>query len=139
MEEKIRILITKPGLDTHERGAKLISRTLIEAGMEVIYMAQTNLTIAQIISGAIEEDVNLIGLSILSGAHLTICRHIMDELKKRNIDDMPVIVGGVIPKNDVQKLKEIGIREVFGPGTPTETVVEYVKQTVKGSMRRSSK
>lgn len=136
MEEKLRILIAKPGLDTHERGAKLISRTLIEAGMEVIYMAQTNLTIAQIISCAIEEDVNLIGLSILSGAHLSICCHIMDELKKRTINDMPVIVGGVIPKHDVPKLKEMGIREVFGPGTPTETVVEYVKQTVKGSRRR---
>ena len=136
MEEKLRILIAKPGLDTHERGAKLISRTLIEAGMEVIYMAQTNLTIAQIISCAIEEDVNLIGLSILSGAHLSICCHITDELKKRTINDMPVIVGGVIPKHDVPKLKQMGIREVFGPGTPTDTVVEYVKQTVKGSRRR---
>jgi methylmalonyl-CoA mutase C-terminal domain/subunit len=127
MEEKLRILIAKPGLDTHERGAKLISRTLIEAGMEVIYMAQINLTITQIISCAIEEDVNLIGLSILSGAHLSICRNIIDEMKKKNIDDMPVIVGGVIPKQDIPKLKEIGIRGVFGPGTPTETVVEYVK------------
>lgn len=136
MEEKLRILIAKPGLDTHERGAKLISRTLMEAGMEVIYMAQTNLTIGQIISCAIEEDVNLIGLSILSGAHLTICCNIMDELKKRNIDDMPVIVGGVIPKHDIPKLKEMGVREVFGSGTSTETIVEYVKQTVKGSRRR---
>ncbi|MEW6614310.1 MAG: cobalamin-dependent protein [Thermodesulfobacteriota bacterium] len=127
MEEKLRILIAKPGLDTHERGAKIISRTLIEAGMEVIYMAQINLTIPQIISCAIEEDVNLIGLSILSGAHLSICRNIIDEMKKRNIDDMPVIVGGVIPRHDVPKLKEMGIREVFGPGIPTETVVEYVK------------
>jgi methylmalonyl-CoA mutase C-terminal domain/subunit len=136
MEEKLRILIAKPGLDTHERGAKLISRTLIEAGMEVIYMAQTNLTIGQIISCAIEEDVNLIGLSILSGAHLTICCNIMDELKKRNIDDMPVIVGGVIPKHDIPKLKEMGVREVFGPGTPTDNVVEYVKQTVRGNRQR---
>ena len=131
MAEKLRILIAKPGLDTHERGAKLISRTLIEAGMEVIYMAQTDLTIGQIVSSAVEEDVNLIGLSILSGAHLTICSQIMDEMKKRKIDDMPVIVGGVIPKHDVPRLKEMGIREVFGPGTRTETITEYVEQSVK--------
>jgi methylmalonyl-CoA mutase C-terminal domain/subunit len=122
-----RVLIAKPGLDGHDRGAKVIARALRDAGFEVIYtgIRQTPEMIAE---AALQEDVDAIGLSILSGAHMTLFPRIMDELKKRGLDDVLVWAGGIIPDADVPKLKELGIQAVFGPGSPTTDTVEFLRQ-----------
>jgi methylmalonyl-CoA mutase, C-terminal domain len=122
----MRVLIAKPGLDGHDRGAKVIARALRDAGFEVIYtgIRQTPEMIAE---AALQEDVDAIGLSILSGAHLTLFPKIMAELEAREMDDVVVWAGGIIPEEDVASLKELGIRAVFGPGSPTTETIEFLR------------
>ncbi|KYO67617.1 cobalamin B12-binding domain-containing protein [Thermovenabulum gondwanense] len=132
MEETrtIRVLIAKPGLDGHDRGAKVIARALRDAGMEVIYTGLRQ-TPEQIVEAAIQEDVDVIGLSILSGAHNVLFPRIMELLKEKGAEDILVIGGGVIPHDDIPYLKQCGIAEVFTPGTPISTIVEFIKNNVK--------
>ncbi|MBX5326289.1 MAG: cobalamin B12-binding domain-containing protein [Candidatus Bathyarchaeia archaeon] len=129
-ERKIRVLIAKPGLDSHDRGAKIVARALRDAGMEVIYTGLRQ-TPEQIVETALQEDVDVIGLSILSGAHTTLFPRIMELIKEKGLNDVLVFAGGIIPEEDVPEMKKIGIKEIFGPGTPTETLVKYVKENVK--------
>jgi methylmalonyl-CoA mutase C-terminal domain/subunit len=126
----IRVLVAKPGLDGHDRGAKVIARALRDSGMEVIYtgIRQSPQMIAQ---AAAQEDVDVIGMSILSGAHLEILPEIMDLLRDQGMDDVIVVVGGIIPEVDRQPLKDLGISEVFGPGTTTGSIVEFIHERVK--------
>ena len=124
-KRKIRVLIAKPGLDSHDRGAKVVARALRDAGMEVIYTGLRQ-TPQQIAETALQEDVDVIGLSILSGAHKTLFPRIMELLKKEGLTDVMVFAGGIIPEEDVQEMKKLGIKEIFGPGTPTETIIKYV-------------
>lgn len=126
MDKKIRVLIAKPGLDGHDRGAKIIARALRDAGMEVIYtgLRQTPEMIAE---AALQEDVDAVGLSILSGAHLTLLPRVVEQLKAKGLDDVMVFAGGIIPDEDVEPLKQAGVRAVFGPGTNTDYVVEYIR------------
>jgi len=128
-EKKIRVLVAKPGLDSHDRGAKVVARALRDAGMEVIYTGLRQ-TPEQIAETALQEDVDVIGLSILSGAHNTLFPKTMQLLKKKGLADVVVFAGGIIPEEDVPRLKKIGIREVFGPGTTTSTLVQFVKKSV---------
>jgi len=122
----MRVLIAKPGLDGHDRGAKVIARALRDAGFEVIYtgIRQTPEMIAE---AALQEDVDAIGLSILSGAHMTLFPRILEELRKRGLDDVVVWAGGIIPEPDIPKLKEMGIRAVFGPGSPTTATIDFLR------------
>ena len=126
MEKRIRILVAKPGLDGHDRGAKVVAQALRDAGMEVIYTG-LHQTIDQITNTAIQEAVDVIGLSIMSGAHLPICENLMKEMKKKKIDDMMVVVGGVIPKRDIPKLQKIGIEGIFPGGTPFDESIQWIK------------
>ena len=123
---KIRVLVAKPGLDGHDRGAKVVAQALKEAGMEVIYTG-LHQTIDQIIQTALQEDVDVIGLSILSGAHLPICEELLKKMKEKGMEDVKVAVGGVIPNRDVEKLKALGVDAVFPGGTPFDTIVEGIK------------
>ncbi len=129
-ERKIRVLIAKPGLDSHDRGAKIVARALRDAGMEVIYTGLRQ-TPEQIVETSLQEDVDVIGLSILSGAHTTLFPNIMKLLKEQGMDDVLVFAGGIIPQEDVAALKKIGIKEIFGPGTPTTVLVKFVQENVK--------
>ena len=124
-EKKIRVLIAKPGLDSHDRGAKVVARALRDAGMEVIYTGLRQ-TPEQIAETALQEDVDVVGLSILSGAHRTLFPRIMRLLKEKGLNDVIVFAGGIIPEEDVPDLKKLGIEEIFGPGTTTETIIQYV-------------
>src|ERR671932_1785168 len=126
----VRVLIAKPGLDGHDRGAKVIARALRDAGFEVIYtgIRQTPEMIAE---AALQEDADAIGLSILSGAHMTLFPRIMDELNKRGLDDVLVWAGGIIPDADIPRLKEIGIQAVFGPGSPTTETIEFLRRATQ--------
>ena len=126
----IRVLVAKPGLDGHDRGAKVIARALRDAGMEVIYTGLRQ-TPEMIVNAAIQEDVQCIGLSILSGAHNAIVPRVMALLKERAIDDILVVLGGTIPEQDIASLKELGVAAVFGPGTSLETTVEFIRQNVR--------
>ncbi len=126
---KIRVLIAKPGLDSHDRGAKVVARALRDAGMEVIYTGLRQ-TPEQIAETALQEDVDVIGLSILSGAHNTLFPRIMELLKKKGLTDMMVFAGGIIPQEDVPTMKRLGIKEIFGPGTPTKEIVEFVFENI---------
>ena len=128
-EQKIRVLIAKPGLDGHDRGAKIIARALRDAGMEVIYTGLRQ-TPEQIVSAAIQEDVDAIGLSILSGAHNVLFPEIMRLLKEEGGDDIIVFAGGIIPEKDIATLKNLGIREIFLPGTPTSAAVNAIRTAV---------
>lgn len=125
----IRVLIAKPGLDGHDRGAKVIARALRDAGMEVIYTGLRQ-TPEQIVSAAIQEDVDVVAMSILSGAHNHLLPRVVELLKQEGADDMLVLGGGVIPDEDIPGLKEAGIREIFTPGTPTTTVIDYINENV---------
>jgi len=127
---KIRVLIAKPGLDSHDRGAKIVARALRDAGMEVIYTGLRQ-TPEQIVETTLQEDVDVVGLSILSGAHTTLFPKIMGLLKEKGMDDVLVFAGGIIPQEDVPALKKIGIKEIFGPGTPTTVLIEFVKENTK--------
>jgi len=129
-EKKIRVLVAKPGLDSHDRGAKIVARAFRDAGMEVIYTGLRQ-TPEQIVETALQEDVDVIALSILSGAHMTLFPKIMELVKKRKLDDVLVFAGGIIPDEDVPPLKKIGIAEVFGPGTPTDTLVKFVRENLQ--------
>ncbi len=126
---KIRVLVAKPGLDSHDRGAKVVARALRDAGMEVIYTGLRQ-TPEQIVETALQEDVNVIGLSILSGAHKTLFPRIMKLLKQKGLTDVIVFAGGIIPEEDVPEMKKIGIKEIFGPGTPTDKIVQYVFESI---------
>ncbi len=126
---KIRVLIAKPGLDSHDRGAKVVARALRDAGMEVIYTGLRQ-TPEQIVETALQEDVDVIGLSILSGAHKTIFPRIMELLKQQGLTDVMIFAGGIIPEEDITELKKLGIKEIFGPGTPTGTIIQYVLENV---------
>jgi methylmalonyl-CoA mutase C-terminal domain/subunit len=128
-EQKIRVLIAKPGLDSHDRGAKIVARALRDAGMEVIYTGLRQ-TPEQIVETALQEDVDVIGLSILSGAHSTLFPRIMGLIRKKGLSDVMVFAGGIIPQEDIAGMKKLGIKEIFGPGTPTETLVKFVRENV---------
>ena len=127
--KKIRVLIAKPGLDGHDRGAKVIARALRDSGMEVIYTGLRQ-TPEMIASAALQEDVDVVGLSILSGAHNTLCARLMDLLHAEKMDDVTVLIGGIIPEADIAELKKIGIAEVFLPGTTTQAIVDFIRQRV---------
>lgn len=127
--KKIRVLIAKPGLDGHDRGAKVVARALRDAGMEVIYTGLRQ-TPEQIVETAIQEDVDVIGLSILSGAHTHLFPKIMELLKENNIEDIVVMGGGVIPEEDIPELKKVGISEIFTSGTDTRDIIKFIKEKV---------
>ncbi len=129
-EHKIRVLIAKPGLDGHDRGAKVVARALRDAGFEVIYTGLRQ-TPEQVAETALQEDVDVVGLSILSGAHMRIFPEIMKLLKEREMDEVLVIAGGIIPEDDVKPLKKLGIKAIFGPGTPTGEIVEFIRKQTK--------
>ena len=133
MERKIRVLIAKPGLDGHTRGALIVAEALRDAGMEVIYTG-LHQTPEQIVSAAIQEDVDAVGISLLSGAHMTLFPKILTLLRKGGGDNVVVFGGGIIPKEDVQLLKDKGIAEIFGPGTPTQKIIEWIENTFKPSL-----
>ena len=127
---KIRVLVAKPGLDGHDRGAKVIARALRDAGMEVIYTGLRQ-TPEMIVSAALQEDVQVIGLSILSGAHNAIVPRVMDLIRQNKMDDVLVVVGGIIPNQDVENLKKIGVAAIFQPGTSMDDIVQFIRGNVK--------
>jgi len=129
-EKRIRVLVAKPGLDGHDRGAKVIAQALRDAGMEVVYTGLRQ-TPEQIVSAAVQEDVDVVGMSILSGAHGTLFPEVIRLLREKGAGDILVVGGGIIPEEDVPALKEAGIAEIFGPGTPLEEVVKYIQANVK--------
>jgi len=129
-ERRIRVLIAKPGLDLHDRGAKVIVRVLRDSGMEVIYTGIRQ-TPEQIVETAIQEDVDVIGLSHLSGAHMTLFPKVTRLLREKGVGDVLVVGGGIIPEEDIPSLKEVGISEIFGPGTPLDVIVKYIKENVR--------
>lgn len=130
MSSKIRVVIAKPGLDGHDRGAKVIARALRDAGMEVIYTGLRQ-TPEQIVSAALQEDADFIGLSILSGAHMHICPRVVALLKEKGLEDVQVVVGGIIPNVDVPKLQAMGIRGIFIPGTPMQQIVDFINANAR--------
>ena len=125
-DRKIRVIVAKPGLDGHDRGAKVVARALRDAGMEVIYTGLRQ-TPEQVVEAAVQEDVDVVGLSILSGAHTYLVPRIVELLKEAGMDDVLVTVGGIIPEDDLTMLNEHGVRGIFGPGTPTDEIVEFIK------------
>jgi methylmalonyl-CoA mutase C-terminal domain/subunit len=128
--KKVKVLIAKPGLDGHDRGAKITALALRDAGMEVIYTG-LHQTVEQIVRAAVQEAVDVVGLSIMSGAHIPICRKLLDLMKAEGIQETPVVVGGVIPKQDIPKLSELGIAGVFPGGTPFDQIVVGINQVIK--------
>jgi methylmalonyl-CoA mutase C-terminal domain/subunit len=129
-ERKIRVLVAKPGLDGHDRGAKIIARALRDAGMEVIYTGLRQ-TPEMIAAAALQEDVDAVGISILSGAHNTLCPRIVNLLRENGMDDTLVLVGGIVPQEDIPTLKSNGVSEIFLPGTSTEDIVTFIRQNVR--------
>jgi methylmalonyl-CoA mutase, C-terminal domain len=129
-EKKIRVVVAKPGLDGHDRGAKIIARALRDAGMEVIYTG-LHQTPEQIVETVIQEDADAVGLSILSGAHMTLVPRVLDLLREQGADDVVVTLGGTIPSDDVKELKELGVAEVFTPGASTEQAVDFIRNAVR--------
>jgi methylmalonyl-CoA mutase C-terminal domain/subunit len=129
-KKKIRVVVAKPGLDGHDRGAKIIARALRDAGMEVIYTG-LHQTPEQIVETVIQEDADAVGLSILSGAHMTLVPRVMDLLKEQGADDVVVTVGGTIPTDDVPELEKIGVAAVFTPGTSTQQAVDFIREAVE--------
>jgi methylmalonyl-CoA mutase C-terminal domain/subunit len=132
VDRRIRVVIAKPGLDGHDRGAKIIARALRDAGMEVIYTG-LHQTPEQIVETAIQEDADAVGLSILSGAHMTLVPRIVEGLRARDADDVLVVVGGTIPEDDAAELKAAGVAEVFTPGAPTSEIVDFLRTAVVAS------
>jgi methylmalonyl-CoA mutase C-terminal domain/subunit len=130
MERKIRVLIAKPGLDGHDRGAKVVARALRDAGMEVIYTG-LHQTAEMVVGTAIQEDVDVIGLSLLSGAHMTLFVDVTNLLKEKGMDNVIVVGGGIIPEEDAPKLKKEGVAGIFGPGTHCDEIVNFIKKKVK--------
>ncbi|HEY7792179.1 MAG TPA: cobalamin B12-binding domain-containing protein [Vicinamibacterales bacterium] len=135
MSRKIRVVIAKPGLDGHDRGAKVIARALRDAGMEVIYTGLRQ-TPEQIVGAALQEDADVIGLSILSGAHNHICPRVMELLKEKGLEDVLVVIGGIIPDVDIEKLRKIGINGVFLPGTPMQDIIDFITRNVRTRLER---
>src|SRR5918911_472760 len=129
MARKIRVVVAKPGLDGHDRGAKIVARTLRDAGMEVIYTG-LHQTPEQIVETAIQEDADAVGISILSGAHMTLVPRILDGLKDNGAEDVVVVVGGTIPNEDADELRRLGVAEIFTPGAPTTEIVDFIQQKV---------
>ena len=129
-DRKIRVLVAKPGLDGHDRGAKVIARALRDAGMEVIYTGLRQ-TPEMVVNASLQEDVDVIGLSILSGAHNAIVPRVMDLLKQNQMDDVLVLVGGIIPDQDIEPLKKAGVSAIFQPGTPMDSIIEFIRANVK--------
>ena len=127
---KIRVVIAKPGLDGHDRGAKVIARALRDAGMEVIYTGLRQ-TPEQVASAALQEDADVIGLSILSGAHMHICPRLMQLLHEKGMDDVLVVVGGIIPDIDIPRLRDIGVKGIFLPGTPMQEIIDFITANVR--------
>ena len=132
--QKIRVVIAKPGLDGHDRGAKVIARALRDAGMEVIYMGLRQ-TPEQIVGAALQEDADVIGLSILSGAHMHICPKVMELLKEKGLEDVLVVVGGIIPDVDIPKLQQIGIKGIFLPGSPMQEIIDFITANARPRAR----
>jgi len=133
-ERRIRVIVAKPGLDGHDRGAKVVARALRDAGMEVIYTGLRQ-TPEQIVEAALQEDVDVIGLSILSGAHNYLVPRVVELLRKAGASDVLVTVGGIIPEEDLKALEDLGVKGVFGPGTTTDAIVSYIKQNVRPTAR----
>ncbi len=131
MQKKFRILVAKPGLDGHDRGAKIVARALRDAGMEVIYTGLRQ-TPEQIVSAAVQEDVDAVGLSILSGAHLHLFSKVMELFREQDIDDILVFGGGIIPDEDISKLKKLGVAAVFQPGSTTDEIVQFLREALGG-------
>jgi methylmalonyl-CoA mutase, C-terminal domain len=127
--KKIRVVIAKPGLDGHDRGAKIIARALRDAGMEVIYTG-LHQTPEQIVETAVQEDADAVGISILSGAHMTLVPKILELLRENEVEDVLVVVGGTIPREDADELRELGVAEIFTPGAPTTEIVEFIRDRV---------
>ena len=127
MDKKIRVLVAKPGLDGHDRGAKVVAAALRDAGMEVIYTG-LHQTCESIVEAAVQEDVDIVGLSILSGAHMTLFPKILKLLKEKRASGIKVIGGGIIPQVDMKRLEKMGVKKIFGPGTPTTKIVEWINQ-----------
>jgi methylmalonyl-CoA mutase C-terminal domain/subunit len=136
IDRKIRVLVAKPGLDGHDRGAKVIARALRDAGMEVIYSGLRQ-TPEQVVAAAVQEDVDVVGLSILSGAHNVLFPEILKLLKEKGGEDILVLAGGIIPAKDIAPLKAMGIREIFLPGTPTQTLVEFIQREAGAKVARA--
>ena len=132
-ERKIRVLVAKPGLDGHDRGAKVVARALRDAGFEVIYTGIRQ-TPQMIVEAALQEDVDVIGLSILSGAHMALAPKIMQEIRENGMDEIVVLMGGIIPDEDVESLKGMGIKGVFGPGTSTQDIVDFIRAPVRAAV-----
>jgi methylmalonyl-CoA mutase C-terminal domain/subunit len=130
MSQKIRVVIAKPGLDGHDRGAKVIARALRDAGMEVIYTGLRQ-TPEQIVAAALQEDADVIGLSILSGAHMHICPRVMELLKAKGLTDVLVVIGGIIPDVDIPKLRAMGVTGIFLPGSPMQDIVDFITKNVR--------
>ncbi|HEX2086978.1 MAG TPA: cobalamin B12-binding domain-containing protein [Solirubrobacteraceae bacterium] len=128
--KKIRVVVAKPGLDGHDRGAKIIARALRDAGMEVIYTG-LHQTPEQIVETVIQEDADAVGLSILSGAHMTLVPRVVELLRAQQAEDVLVTVGGTIPADDIPELKDLGVSEVFTPGAPTQDIVDFIKSSVR--------
>jgi methylmalonyl-CoA mutase C-terminal domain/subunit len=133
-QRKIRVVVAKPGLDGHDRGAKIIARALRDAGMEVIYTG-LHQTPEQIVETVIQEDADAVGLSILSGAHMTLVPRIVSLLAEQGVDDVLVTVGGTIPTDDIAPLKDLGVAEVFTPGAPTQAIIDFIRSAVERSPR----
>ena len=131
-DRRLRVVVAKPGLDGHDRGAKVIARALRDAGMEVIYTGLRQ-TPEQIVAAALQEDADVIGVSILSGAHLHVCRRVMALLRERGMDDVLVLVGGIVPDVDVPVLKEMGVRGVFLPGSSMQEIVTFIRTHVRAA------
>jgi methylmalonyl-CoA mutase, C-terminal domain len=129
-ERKIRVLVAKPGLDGHDRGAKIVARALRDAGFEVIYTG-LHQTPEQIVATAVQEDVDAVGLSVLSGAHNYLFKRVLDLLKEKGADDIAVFGGGIIPQDDIQALKSLGVKELFTPGTSTQDIIRFVRENIR--------
>ncbi|MGO9954596.1 MAG: cobalamin B12-binding domain-containing protein [Solirubrobacteraceae bacterium] len=129
-DKKIRVVVAKPGLDGHDRGAKIIARALRDAGMEVIYTG-LHQTPEQIVETVIQEDADAVGLSVLSGAHMTLVPRVMELLAQQGVNDVVVIVGGTIPADDIEQLKAIGVAEVFTPGAPAQAAIDFIRGAVR--------
>ncbi len=136
MERKVRVLVAKPGLDGHDRGAKVVASALRDAGMEVIYTG-LHQTPEMIVEAAVQEDVDVIGLSVLSGAHMTLFPRVIELLKEKGVDDVLIVGGGIIPQRDVDELVKLGVARIFGPGARTVEIAEYLKEWFKCSSRAS--
>jgi len=132
---KLRVVIAKPGLDGHDRGAKVIARALRDAGMEVIYTGLRQ-TPEQIVAAALQEDADAIGLSILSGAHMHICPRLMELLHEKGLDDVLVVVGGIIPDVDIPRLREIGVKGIFLPGTPMQDIIDFIAGNIRSRVEQ---